>query len=114
MSFLAVGIGAFGAHVLEAHIGEDRMGTYQTGVQYHAIHGLAIIVAALLVDRLPGQRLVRWAGWAFLLGIVLFSGSLYVLTLSGMSALGAITPLGGFAFLAGWGMLAIAALKGDR
>jgi uncharacterized membrane protein YgdD (TMEM256/DUF423 family) len=111
MSFLAVAIGAFGAHILEERLGLDGMDTYQTGVQYHAVHGLAMVLAALWAERFPNARLVRLAGWSFLLGIVLFSGSLYVLVMSGIRALGAITPLGGVAFLAGWGMLAAAALK---
>lgn len=112
--FLAVALGAFGAHGLEAKLDEDAMGIYQTGVQYHMSHALAILLAAFLADRLKGSRgeldAVR-AGWCFAAGILLFSGSLYLLAVSGIKQLGAVTPLGGVAFLVGWGLLAGAAMR---
>jgi uncharacterized membrane protein YgdD (TMEM256/DUF423 family) len=112
--FLAVAFGAFGAHALKEHLDEDAMNVYHTGVQYHMIHVLAILFTALLTDKLKGSRGERdavRAGWCFTAGIILFSGSLYILAVSGIKALGAITPLGGVAFLAGWGLLAAAAMR---
>ena len=107
-AFLAVGLGAFGAHGLKTRISPDMLAVFETGVRYHMYHALAIIATALVLGRMNG-RLVVWAGWSFTAGIVLFSGSLYALALSGVTVLGAITPLGGLAFLAGWALLALAA-----
>jgi uncharacterized membrane protein YgdD (TMEM256/DUF423 family) len=107
--FTGVALGAFGAHGLRARLSPEMLAVFETGVRYHLIHAVAILAAAGLVERLGG-RLVAAAGWLFLGGIVLFSGSLYALALTGISILGAITPLGGLAFLAGWACLAIAAL----
>ncbi|EGL13382.1 MULTISPECIES: DUF423 domain-containing protein [Paenibacillus] len=110
--FLAVALGAFGAHMLKTKISADMLAVYQTGVQYHMIHAVGLIAIGLAADRLTqNQSLVNASGWAILIGIILFSGSLYVLSLSGIKVLGAITPFGGVAFLAGWVMLAIAAMK---
>lgn len=110
--FLAVALGAFGAHMLKTKISADMLAVYQTGVQYHMIHAVGLIAIGLAADRLAqNQTLVNASGWAILIGIILFSGSLYVLSLSGIKVLGAITPFGGVAFLAGWVMLAIAAMK---
>ena len=112
--FLAVALGAFGAHVLKERLAEYSMSVYQTGVQYHMAHALAIVLAAILAERLPessGGRQAKRAGWFFAAGIVLFSGSLYALALSGMKVLGAITPLGGVSFLIGWAMLAAVGLR---
>ncbi|WP_438447584.1 DUF423 domain-containing protein [Gorillibacterium sp. sgz5001074] len=109
--FLSVAIGAFGAHILKERLDEDAMAVFQTGVQYHMAHALAMVLAALLADRLAGkasERLAVRAGWCFAAGILLFSGSLYALAVSGVKVLGAITPLGGVSFLAGWAMLAAA------
>lgn len=104
--FLSVAIGAFGAHGLQARLTETGMAdTFQTGVQYQMIHTLALFGIALLVMTGQESRLLPAAAYLMLVGIILFSGSLYALSLSGITWLGAITPLGGVAFLAGWGCL---------
>lgn len=102
-ALLCVAIGAFGAHALE--LGE-RAATYDTGVQYHMLHAMGMLAVGLAGDRLGRPAFSRWAGRLFAVGTVLFSGSLYILSITGMTWLGAITPLGGLAFLAGWGLLA--------
>ncbi len=100
-----VGLGAFGAHALKARLGaSDMLGTYNTAVQYHQIHALAILAVAALSFYRPNALLIT-AGWLFVAGILLFSGSLYALALSGVRVLGAITPFGGLAMLAGWACL---------
>lgn len=108
---LAVAIGAFGAHGLRATLSAQDLATFETGVRYHMYHALALLAVAWVADRWPGTA-VTASGWAFLLGILVFSGSLYVLVLSGQRWLGAVTPLGGVAFLVGWILLAWAALRG--
>ncbi|MFQ5568968.1 MAG: DUF423 domain-containing protein, partial [Rhodothermales bacterium] len=108
---LAVALGAFGAHILADRVTPDRLETFKTGVQYHLIHALALMMAGWAASQWPGWP-VEWAGYLFLAGIVLFSGSLYLLVLTDTRWLGAITPLGGVAFIAGWGMLAWAAFRG--
>jgi uncharacterized membrane protein YgdD (TMEM256/DUF423 family) len=100
--FLAVGIGAFGAHALKDRLTPELLAVYQTGVQYHLVHAVALFGAALLVGRAPEIGAAVWAGGCFVVGTLLFSGSLYALALTGVRSLGAITPLGGLAFLAGW------------
>lgn len=110
-AFLVVALGAFGAHALRSRITPDLLAVYQTGVQYHMVHALGLILIAALSERLTATRLVRWSGWLLTAGIVLFSGSLYALALTGTRALGAITPLGGLCFLTGWVLLMIAALR---
>jgi uncharacterized membrane protein YgdD (TMEM256/DUF423 family) len=107
--FLAVAAGAFGAHALRARLGADLLATFETGVRYQMYHALALMAAAWLTTRTTAPQAV-WAGWLFLGGTVVFSGSLYVLVLSGHRWLGAITPLGGLAFLGGWICLAWAAV----
>ncbi|WP_411342431.1 DUF423 domain-containing protein [Paenibacillus sp. WLX1005] len=112
MMFLAVAIGAFGAHALKPKLTPEMLKIYETGVQYHLIHGLGIILTAVIGIVLPSASgLATAAGWCLLGGIVLFSGSLYVLSLSGIRKLGAITPLGGLLFIAGWIVLVIAAVQ---
>ena len=106
--FLAVAIGAFGAHGLRSRLSPDMLAVFETGVRYHMYHALALLATALVMERMGG-RLMVCAGWSFTAGIVLFSGSLYLLALTGVTILGAITPLGGLAFLIGWACLAIAA-----
>ena len=99
---LAVALGAFGAHALKPRLSVDLQAVWQTAVQYHAWHGLGLMaVGILLLDR-PQAGALALAGWLFVAGIALFSGSLYLLALTGARALGAITPFGGAAFLAGW------------
>ncbi|HET6344032.1 MAG TPA: DUF423 domain-containing protein [Myxococcota bacterium] len=107
--FLAVGVGAFGAHALKDKLTPDLMAIYQTGVQYHLVHAVALFGAGLLASKAPEPGPAVWAGWAFVVGTVLFSGSLYALALTGVRSLGAVTPLGGLAFLAGWLCVAWAA-----
>lgn len=112
MAFLAVAAGAFGAHALRARLGAPALATWETGARYHMYHALALLAVALAAGRAPGGG---WAlaGWLFTAGIVVFSGSLYLLAFTGIRWLGAITPLGGLCFLAGWIALALAA-RGAR
>jgi uncharacterized membrane protein YgdD (TMEM256/DUF423 family) len=106
---LAVAAGAFGAHALKTRLSADLQVIFETGARYHFYHSLALFAAAWLASRnAPGATA---AGWSFVGGIVLFSGSLYVLALTGQRWLGAVTPVGGVAFLAGWVMAAYAALR---
>jgi len=107
--FIAVALGAFGAHGLKQRLSADMLAVYQTGVQYHFYHTFALLAVALLLLHLPLNNSLRWSGILFAVGIVIFSGSLYVLSITGIRWLGAITPLGGVAFLAGWLLLARAA-----
>jgi uncharacterized membrane protein YgdD (TMEM256/DUF423 family) len=107
--FVAVAFGAFGAHALRNRLSADMLAVFETGVRYQMFHALALIVTAVAIARFDGW-VARAAGWCFLAGIVLFSGSLYALALTGVRTLGAITPLGGLAFLAGWALLAYLAL----
>lgn len=102
--FTGVALGAFGAHGLKNRLSAEYMAIFQTGVLYQLIHALAIFCVALLAMQIQG-RLVTYAGIAFTLGIILFSGSLYLLTLTGVSKIGIITPIGGLCFLLGWAIL---------
>ena len=110
-ALLAVALGAFGAHGLKARIAPELMQVYKTGVDYHFYHALGLILAGLAALHLPESVYLLRAGWAMLAGIVLFSGSLYLLALTGSTWLGMITPLGGLAFIAAWGLFAAAAIK---
>jgi len=105
---LSVAFGAFAAHGLRSHLSERLYEVFQTGVQYHAMHALALLLIGILAGSLPRSAHLITAGWSMLAGIVLFSGSLYLLAISGSKWLGMITPFGGMAFLIGWGMLASA------
>ena len=107
---LGVAAGAFGAHGLKARVGPEMLAVFETGVRYHLIHALALLAVAWASTRWPSAA-IRAAGWLFVAGIVVFSGSLYVLALTGMRALGAITPFGGAAFILGWLLLAWGAWK---
>ncbi len=109
--FLAVALGAFGAHGLKSIISQEQLAVYQTGVHYHMIHALALVLVAILAGKIPDTGLIPMAGWALFIGILLFSGSLYALTLTGIRTLGIITPFGGVSFLIGWLLLAISAFK---
>ena len=111
LAALGVGAGAFGAHALRTRLTPELLTVFETGVRYHLIHALGLLAVAWAATRWPGQA-TQAAGWLFLAGIVLFSGSLYGLSLSGVRALGAITPLGGVAFIAGWLTLAWAIWQG--
>ena len=106
--FLGVGLGAFGAHGLRSRLTPEMLAVFETGVRYHMYHALALVLTSLIVARAGGWLVVA-AGWAFTAGIVLFSGSLYALALTGVTTFGAVTPIGGLAFLAGWACLALAA-----
>jgi uncharacterized membrane protein YgdD (TMEM256/DUF423 family) len=105
----AVALGAFGAHGLRSRLSPDMLAVFETGVRYHMYHALALVATALVMQRFSG-RLTVAAGWLFTVGIVLFSGSLYLLAFTGVTMLGAITPLGGVAFLLGWACLAFAVI----
>ncbi|NMP21133.1 DUF423 domain-containing protein [Sulfobacillus harzensis] len=109
MAFLAVGLGAFGAHALASRVPAERLKSFQTGVQYHLVHAVGMLVAALLAERLASAAT---AGWLFFVGILLFSGSLYLLVWQRMPrAIGVLTPLGGLAFLSGWAWLVVSAWR---
>jgi uncharacterized membrane protein YgdD (TMEM256/DUF423 family) len=107
---IAVAAGAFGAHAFRARLAPEMLTVFETAARYHMFHAFGLLAAAYAAGRWPGAP-ATWAGIAFLAGTVLFSGSLYALALSGVRALGAITPLGGVAFLLGWGCLAAAAMS---
>jgi uncharacterized membrane protein YgdD (TMEM256/DUF423 family) len=100
-AFLAVAAGAFGAHALRARLSPASLAVFETGARYQMYHALALLAVAWASARWPGP-LPQWAGWLFVAGTVLFSGSLYTLALTGVRWLGAITPMGGVAFLTGW------------
>jgi len=106
--FIGVGLGAFGAHGLRGRLAPEMLAVFETGVRYQMYHALALVLVSIVLARASGW-LVLTAGWSFVAGIVLFSGSLYALALSGVTIFGAVTPLGGLAFLVGWACLAIAA-----
>jgi uncharacterized membrane protein YgdD (TMEM256/DUF423 family) len=112
LMFVAVALGAFGAHALKARLSPDLQAVWQTAVSYHAWHALGLVGVGLLLIHGPDRPGAALAGWLLLFGIVLFSGSLYAMALTGIKALGAVTPLGGAAFLAGWLALAWSAWKG--
>lgn len=105
LAAVGVAAGAFGAHALASRVTPERLETFDTAVRYQLIHALGLLAVALLGD---DSRQAAWAGILFIVGIALFSGSLYLLVLTGVRAFGAITPLGGVAFIAGWVLLAIA------
>ena len=108
---LSVALGAFGAHALRDRIEESLLANYQTGVSYMFYHTLALFVVTLALSKWPASSLPVWAGWLFVVGIVVFSGSLFVMAFTGLRWLGAITPIGGVAFIAGWLLLAITAWR---
>lgn len=108
-AFVGVALGAFGAHGLKTRVTPEMLAVWQTGVQYHLVHALGLVLIGILCQLMPEASLVRNAGWTILAGSVLFSGSLYIMVLSDIRALGMITPLGGVAFLVGWLLLIIAA-----
>lgn len=108
--FTGVALGAFAAHGLKNRLTPEYLAIFHTGVTYQLVHTLALLGVALLATQIPG-RLITWAGASFAIGILLFSGSLYLLTITGVSKLGIITPFGGLAFLAGWICLGLAAWR---
>ncbi|WLH12439.1 DUF423 domain-containing protein [Pseudomonas hefeiensis] len=108
--FTGVALGAFAAHGLKNRLSADYLAIFHAGVTYQLVHTLALLGVALLATHIPG-RIVTWAGISFVIGILLFSGSLYLLTMTGISKLGIITPFGGVAFLIGWLCLGLAAWR---
>lgn len=110
-AFLSVVLGAFGAHGLKNKLTKDMLDIFQTGVHYQMVHALGLIGVGILLYMFSPSPSLHWSGWAMVFGIVIFSGSLYVLSLSGIKWLGAITPIGGILFLVGWLMLVFAAFK---
>ncbi|MGG2063345.1 MULTISPECIES: DUF423 domain-containing protein [unclassified Bacillus (in: firmicutes)] len=108
---LSVALGAFGAHGLEGKISAKMLEVWKTGVTYQMFHAVGLFVVALLMDKIQSS-LVSAAGWCMVAGIILFSGSLYALSTTGMKFFGPITPLGGVAFIVGWILLGTAVVKG--
>lgn len=111
MCMLAVAFGAFGAHALKGQLDSYYLEIYKTGVLYHLIHALAIVLIGVIAQLLPHDRKVITSGYLMLAGVVIFSGSLYFLAISGQRWLGAITPIGGILFILAWGLLALTSLK---
>ena len=110
---LGVAAGAFGAHVLRGHLSPASLETFRTAASYQLLHGVAIVAVAGAMSHFDKRRLAT-AGWLLVLGVVLFSGSLYALSLSGIRGFGLVTPLGGVSLIAGWCTLAIAAKRSGR
>ncbi|MFO1442169.1 DUF423 domain-containing protein [Bacillus sp. Bva_UNVM-123] len=110
-ALLSVALGAFGAHGLEKIVEPKYMEIWKTGVQYQMFHATGLLIIGVLLGKFPVSGLLTWSGWLMLIGIILFSGSLYVLTVTKIGVLGAITPFGGVAFLVAWALLITAAVK---
>jgi len=110
LGFTAVAAGAFGGHLLKTRLIPEMLAVYEVGVRYHLIHAVALLACAWAAVQYP-HPLTRSAGWLFLAGTILFSGSLYALALTGIKGLGAVTPVGGLLLLAGWLCLAVGALR---
>lgn len=108
---LAVLLGAFGAHYLKTHLAVDMLTIYQTGLQYHFFHALGLLAIGLGIKQIGDSAWLRWSGWLMLAGIVIFSGSLYVLSITGWKWLGLVTPLGGLSFIVAWVLFAVALAK---
>ena len=108
---LAVILGAFGAHALKARVSAEMLAVYQTGVQYHFNHALGLVLVGLAIAQLPESAFLKWSGGLMLVGIVLFSGSLYGLSLSELRWLGAVTPFGGAAFIAAWVVFVVGVIE---
>lgn len=107
---LGVALGAFGAHGLKGTLSPDMLANFETGVRYQMYHAVGLLAVAWALTRWPGG-LTTAAGWLFVIGILIFSGSLYILSVTGIRWLGAVTPIGGVALIAGWGCLILAALR---
>ncbi|BAV34441.1 membrane protein [Sulfuricaulis limicola] len=108
---LVVMLGAFGAHGLKAKLTADMLAVYQTAVHYHLFHALGLLAVGLVASQIADSVWLKWSGWLMLAGIILFSGSLYVLSVSGWRWLGMVTPFGGLAFIAAWIVFVIAIAK---
>src|SRR5436853_7188535 len=111
MAFAAVALGAFSAHALKGRLSAEMLAVWHTGVEYHIYHALGLLAVGLVATQLPESALLKWSGWLMFAGILLFSGSLYALALSGERWLGAITPVGGIAFLAAWALFVVGLLR---
>ncbi|TMH51966.1 MAG: DUF423 domain-containing protein [Betaproteobacteria bacterium] len=111
MALAAVALGAFSAHALNGRLSAEMLAVWHTGVEYHIYHALGLLAVGLVATQLPESALLKWSGWLMFTGILLFSGSLYALALSGERWLGAITPIGGIAFLAAWALLVVGVLR---
>lgn len=111
MAFLSVALGAFGAHGLQGRISAHMLDVWEKGVDYQMFHAVGLFIVAFAADKWRNSRLVIWSGFFIFLGIILFSGSLYALSTTGISILGIITPFGGVSFLAGWVLLMLAAFR---
>lgn len=109
---LAVMLGAFGAHGLRNVLSEELLDIFETGVRYHFYHAIGLLVLGVIAQYLPDSLLLRWSGWLMIAGILIFSGSLYLLVTTDLRWLGAITPIGGLCFIASWFLLAAAVWKG--
>ncbi|MBI2318702.1 MAG: DUF423 domain-containing protein [Betaproteobacteria bacterium] len=110
----AVGLGAFGAHALKARLAPEMLAVYHTGVEYHVYHALGLLAVGLVALQVPESNWLYACGWLMAAGILLFSGSLYALALTGFRALGAITPFGGLAFMLAWALFAVAVFRAPR
>ncbi|MBM7714431.1 DUF423 domain-containing protein [Siminovitchia sp. FSL H7-0308] len=110
-AFLSVALGAFGAHGLENKLEPKYLEIWKTGVQYQMFHAMGLIAIGIISGKIGASSLLSWSGWLMLIGIILFSGSLYVLSTSGIKVLGAITPFGGVAFLVSWVLLIVFSIK---
>ena len=111
MALAAVALGAFSAHALKGRLSAEMLAVWHTGVEYHIYHALGLLAVGLVATQHPESALLKWSGWLMFTGILLFSGSLYALALSGERWLGAITPIGGIAFLAAWALLVVGVLR---
>jgi len=107
----AVALGAFGAHALRSRLSAEMLALWHTGIEYHIYHSLGLLAVGVVALQAAESALLRWSGWLMLAGIALFSGSLYALALSGERWLGALTPIGGLAFLAAWALFVAAVLR---
>ena len=110
-ALVAVALGAFGAHALKGRLSPELLTVWHTAVEYHLFHALGLLAVGLVAAQLAESTLLKWSGWLMLAGIVLFSGSLYALALTGLRWLGAVTPAGGVAFIAAWALFVIAILR---
>ena len=110
-ALLSVAFGAFGAHILADKLEPKYLDIWGKGVTYQMLHAVGLLVVGILLGKLPASSLLSWSGWLMFIGIVLFSGSLYVLSITKISVLGAITPIGGVAFIVAWLLIVIAAVK---
>lgn len=114
LGFIAVALGAFGAHGLEGRVSEHALDNWDKAVLYQMFHAAAILVVGILLAQFNEMKIFKWSAWFFLIGVILFSGSLYSYTLTGALAFAMITPFGGVAFLIGWVCLAIGAMRLDK